>query len=270
MKAFIRWMFDRPLKKGTQICGRYQIRNVLGMGSYGITYLASELGGGDVCVVKQLRQTKVWTSSGRRSFDREAEILQGLDLPAAPRLYDVHRSGRSWFIVMEYVDGKNFEDLIFYDGCIFDEQQTILILLEALQITASLHSRGLIHRDLRMPNILQTGEGIRIIDYGLACRLTESETALYRHPEKRLMRSVSVKSDFYALGHFALFLLYSGYIPAAKKEKSWEEELSISSGLKSVLRKMLQIDSPYESAQDIIADLASLNMTSRVVIQENI
>ncbi|XBM33976.1 hypothetical protein AAG663_20640 [Bacillus licheniformis] len=71
------------------------------------------------------------------------------------------------------------------------------------------------------------------------------------------MRAVSVKSDFYALGHFALFLLYSGFTPSDEEEKCWEEELSISSGLKSVLRKMLQIDLPYERAEDIIGDLIS-------------
>ncbi|MFN2746562.1 MULTISPECIES: serine/threonine protein kinase [Bacillus] len=260
----LRWLFDRPLKEGTILGGRYQIQRVLGMGSYGITYLAKPLGGSDVYVIKQLRQTKAWTSGGRRSFDREADILRQLNEPASPRLYETMNSGRSRFIVMEYVDGKNFEDLIFGDGCIFDEKETVRILLEVLHITASLHDKGLIHRDLRLPNIFLTKEGIRIIDYGLACRLTESENVLYRHPEKRLMRSVSVKSDFYALGHFALFLLYSGYNPTASEEKSWEEELEISAELRSVLRKMLQIDSPYECARAIIADLASFKMSCRM------
>ena len=77
------------------------------------------------------------------------------------------------------------------------------------------------------------------------------------------MRAVSVKSDFYALGHFALFLLYSGFTPSDEEEKCWEEELSISSGLKSVLRKMLQIDLPYERAEDIIGDLISCTAERR-------
>lgn len=71
------------------------------------------------------------------------------------------------------------------------------------------------------------------------------------------MRAVSVKSDFYALGHFALFLLYSEFTPSGEEEKSWEEELCLSSGFTSVLRKMLQIDQPYERAEDIIGDLTS-------------
>ncbi|ASB91131.1 protein kinase [Bacillus sonorensis] len=269
MKTVLRWVFDRPLKKGTEIAGRYHIKRVLGMGSYGITYLAERLDGGGPCVVKQLRKTKGWTQGGRKSFAREAGILSKLAPPAAPRLYDVLKIGRNRFIVMEYIDGKTFEDLIFYEGRIFDERQTVLRLLEVLQIVSSIHGCGLIHRDLRIPNILDAGGSIRIIDYGLACSLADRERIVYRHPEKRLMRSVSVKSDFYALGHFTLFLLYSGYTPITKDEKSWEEELSVSPGLKAVLRKMLQIDPPYESAQDIIADLKSFCLTSGQAIKEN-
>ncbi|KKB72071.1 MULTISPECIES: serine/threonine protein kinase [Bacillus] len=269
MKTILRWVFDRPLSKGTEISGQYRIKDVLGMGSYGITYLAERLDGSGPCVVKQLRRTKSWTSDGRKSFDREAEILRTLGSPAAPRLYDVLDSGRKCFIVMEYIDGKTFEDLIFDEGRIFDERETVLVLLEVLRIVSSIHARGMIHRDLRIPNILESKEGIRIIDYGLACSLTEAGETVYRHPEKKLMRSVSVKSDFYALGHFALFLLYSGYIPKTKEEKSWEEELCISAGMKAVLRKMLQIDPPYNSAVDIIADLES-NLSPGLVIKENL
>ncbi|AJO16535.1 protein kinase [Bacillus paralicheniformis] len=257
MKTLMRWLFDRPLKKGTVLEGRYRINRVLGMGSYGITYLAEELGRSGFRVIKQQRKTKAWTSAGRRSFNREAEILRELDLPAAPRIYEVLQAAGERFIVMEYIEGKTFEDLLFYDGHVFDEQQTISILKEVLHSVSFLHRRGIIHRDLRIPNLIVSGGTIRIIDFGLACHLTERERVDDRHPEKRLMRAVSVKSDFYALGHFALFLLYSEFTPSGEEEKSWEEELCLSSGFTSVLRKMLQIDQPYERAEDIIGDLTS-------------
>ncbi|TWL18783.1 putative serine/threonine-protein kinase YbdM [Bacillus licheniformis] len=184
MKTLIRWLFDRPLKKGTVLEGRYRINRVLGMGNYGITYLAEELGRSGFRVIKQQRKTKAWTSAGRRSFNREAEILRELDLPAAPRLYEVLRAAGERFIVMEYIEGKTFEDLLFYDGRVFDEQQTISILKEVLHSVSLLHSRGIIHRDLRIPNLIVNRGTIRIIDFGLACRLTERERVDNRHPEK--------------------------------------------------------------------------------------
>lgn len=85
---------------------------------------------------------------------------------------------------MEYIEGKTFEDLLFYDGHVFDEQQTISILKEVLHSVSFLHRRGIIHRDLRIPNLIVSGGTIRIIDFGLACHLTERERVDDRHPEK--------------------------------------------------------------------------------------
>ncbi|MCY8575323.1 protein kinase [Bacillus haynesii] len=185
MKILMRWLFDRPLKKETVLEGRYRIHRVLGMGSYGITYLAEELGRAGFRVIKQQRKTKAWTSAGRQSFNREAEILRELDLAAAPRIYEVLQSAGERYIVMEYIEGKTFEDLLFYDGRVFDEQQTISILKEVLHSVSLLHRRGIIHRDLRIPNLIVNGGTIRIIDFGLACRLTERERVDDRHPEKK-------------------------------------------------------------------------------------
>ena len=56
-------------------------------------------------------------------------------------------------------------------------------------------------------------------------------------------------------GHFLLFLLYSTYEPVSKKKRSWEEELLISSPAKKVIRKMLQIDEPYEEVQVLLDDV---------------
>ncbi|WHF45284.1 serine/threonine-protein kinase [Bacillus licheniformis] len=98
MKTLIRWLFDRPLKKGTVLEGRYRINRVLGMGNYGITYLAEELGRSGFRVIKQQRKTKAWTSAGRRSFNREAEILRELiclPRPVYMRCFERPASGLS-------------------------------------------------------------------------------------------------------------------------------------------------------------------------------
>jgi serine/threonine-protein kinase len=125
-------------------------------------------------------------------------------------------------------------------------------LLELLAIVENFHKKGIIHRDLRIPNIIEQNGELHIIDFGLACFLTDPEDlGPDEHPEKIRMRAVTLKSDLFALGHFALFLLYSSYEPQSKKERGWEEELDISLSLKIVLRKMLQLDNPYESVNEI-------------------
>ncbi len=72
------------------------------------------------------------------------------------------------FFVMEYMPGKNFEDYIFSDGHVYTEREVFKILYEILEIVSVFHSKGIIHRDLRIPNILMKENEISIIDFGLA------------------------------------------------------------------------------------------------------
>ncbi|WP_237746903.1 protein kinase family protein [Geobacillus vulcani] len=76
--------------------------------------------------------------------------------------------------------------------------------------------------------------------------------------EQQLRRQVDVKSDIYALGHFLLFLLYSSYEPTEDKEKSWEDELSLSKETRCALRRMLQLDAPYASVAQLARDVADV------------
>lgn len=251
LKRLQRTLVDRPLKAGLLIQGRYLINNVLGMGSYGITYLAHDRLTKTTVVLKQLRTTKAKTESGLRSFKRESEILKAVQHRQVPKLLDEFQNDKGFFITMEWIKGDTFEDLIFRDRRTYSEKETITILLELFDILESFHEKEIIHRDLRIPNIIQRNGKLHIIDFGLACFLTDEENIdPEEHPEKLRMRAVTVESDLFALGHFALFLLYSAYEPQSKKEKSWEEELNISQPLKAVLRKMLQLDEPFHSVEE--------------------
>ncbi|WNB92777.1 serine/threonine-protein kinase [Bacillus sp. NEB1478] len=248
-KTLQRLWYDRPLKPGHTLEHRYTILEVLGMGSYGITYLASDQKTNTKVVLKQLRTTKARTASGLRSFKRESIILETLQHPRVPRLLDVFENENNHFIVMEWIQGKTFEDLIFRKDHKYSEKDTIRILVELLTIVETFHEKGIIHRDLRIPNIIERNGKLHIIDFGLACFLTDQEDLEpNEHPEKLRMRAVAMKSDLFALGHFALFLLYSTYEPLSRKERGWQEELDISLSFKTILRKMLQLDEPFQSA----------------------
>ncbi|MCM3731472.1 protein kinase [Fictibacillus nanhaiensis] len=258
-KDLQRTLFDRPLKPDLLIHNRYRIREVLGMGSYGITYLALDIQTNKTIVLKQLRKTKARTKSGLQSFQRESEILKVLQHQRVPKRLDEFQNELGYFLAMEWIQGDTFEDLIFRDHHTYSEKETVSVLLELFTIIESFHQKGIIHRDLRIPNIIKRNGKLYIIDFGLACYLSDKELQdPDDHPEKLRMRAVTVKSDLFALGHFALFLLYSAYEPQSKEEKSWEEELNISHSLKAVLRKMLQLDEPYHSVAEARTALTSI------------
>jgi serine/threonine-protein kinase len=248
---------EKPLKASEIICGKYMIDEILGKGSYGFTYLVIDQSD-NIFVLKQLRKYKMLEETGRNAFKREAAILKELNHPAFPTFYEQFEENHKQFIVMEYKEGKTFEDLIFKDNISFSESEAFKELYHILLLVQYIHEKEYVHRDLRIPNILKNNEDYYIIDFGLARNCHDQTSTIEEKVnflEKRLFREVAFKSDFYALGHFLLFLLYSSYEPVSKKQKSWEEELLISPFAKKVLRKMLQIDEPYEEVRQLINDV---------------
>lgn len=250
IKDYIRLWMEPTLKNGDMIKNRYKICEILGIGSYGISYLAIDLPKNKQIVVKQARKSK-----SESFYEREQEILSVLHHPNIPERIDYFHENGHIYIVMEYIDGKTFEKLIFQDGMQYDEKASFQILFEILTIVNYIHDKGIIHRDLRIPNIIDKDGEIFIIDFGLARYSDEPDTENYKHIEKRLQREIHVRSDFYSLGHFLLFLLYSSYIPNTRHEKSWEEELDISNEARQIIRRMLQLDFPYDHIQELIDDV---------------
>ncbi|MDG0028198.1 protein kinase [Priestia sp. Y58] len=254
-KHLHRWLVDRPFKKGKVICGRYEIIDVLGMGSYGITYVTNDIVQQKKVVVKQLRKTKQRTSQGLKSYHYEAKLLSQLNHPQIPSLYEAIETDEGCFLVMELIQGKTFEDLIFEEKCVYTEEQALDILLDILKVVSAIHEQGIVHRDLRIPNIIDVTGTIYVIDFGLARFLGGHEETSTLIEEQQFMRQTSAASDIYALGHFLLFLLYSGYEPAEKQERSWEQELSLSAPIKTIIQKMLRADESYESIKSLQKDI---------------
>ncbi|MEN3779418.1 serine/threonine-protein kinase [Priestia megaterium] len=254
-KYLYRWLVDRPFKKGKVICGRYEIIDVLGMGSYGITYVANDIVQQKKVVVKQLRKTKQRTSQGLKSYHYEAKLLSQLNHPQIPSLYEAIKTDEGCFLVMELIRGKTFEDLIFEEKCVYTEEQALNILLNILDVVSAIHEQGIVHRDLRIPNIIDVNGAIYVIDFGLARFLGDHEETSTLIEEQQFMRQTSAASDIYALGHFLLFLLYSGYEPTEQQERSWEQELHLSAPIKTIIQKMLRADESYESIKSLQKDI---------------
>ncbi|WP_035098441.1 serine/threonine protein kinase [Anoxybacteroides tepidamans] len=254
-RLIIERLFERSYKEGTILRdGRYQIVRKLGMGSYGIAYLANDLHTNKLVVIKRMRAIKRKTR--RKSFEREARILRRLDHPQIPALYETFTERKALHLVMEYMDGDTVESLIFEQGKTYTEEEAFLLLREVLIVVEHIHQAGIVHRDLRIPNILLRDTGVCIIDFGLARFLHERDSKIESYIlEKKLRRQIDIKSDIYALGHFLLFLLYSSYEPTTDEEKSWEEELELSDGARSILRKMLQISPPYRNIGELVRDI---------------
>jgi len=253
-KKWDAWV-DRPYAGGKVIYDQYQIINVLGMGSYGISYLCHDLKNDQKCVVKQVKPSKKGTILGIQGYHYEAMLLQRLSHPAIPAFYQQFEDTGNLFICMEYVHRKNLEDLIFDEGVKFSEMQALQMLLSLLDVVEYLHSQGVIHRDIRIPNVMvDDNHQLRLIDFGLARRVgdTDDHMNLDFQIEQKLRRSIEFTSDFYALGHFLLFLLYTTFESSEEIEDlGWEEELELNPATRSLIRRCLQLDKPFTNVDEL-------------------
>jgi serine/threonine protein kinase len=238
------------------IADRYQIIKHLGVGSYGNSYLVFDQVSQQKKALKTLRIHKRTTKSGKAGFEYEKNLLYSIQHPGFPQYFEDGVYKKIPFYTMEYIEGKNFEQLIFQDGRKYSESESFVIAYELLELIHYLHDQRLVHRDIRIPNVIANGSKIILIDLGLTRKY---DHGIDKESKRNLRKEVNPQADFFGLGHFLLFLLYSDYtFPNNKKEKSWEEELEISYQAKHIINRLLQIENSYESCEQVKSDIKTL------------
>ncbi|WP_309122340.1 protein kinase family protein [Paenibacillus sp.] len=250
-------------RPGAVVKGRYTIVKPIGEGSYGLAYLCRDRRAGDrPCVLKHVQPLRGGALRTEAVYSLETAMLERLRHPAVPRLLDRFRYRGAFCFAMEYVPGLSLEKLLFEEEHTFTEAEALLLLRRLIDVVADIHAAGIVHRDIRIANVIVDGERVHLIDFGLARDLRPGtpdpvpDDVLDDDPmEKKLRRRIDVTSDFYAMGHLLLFLLYSSY-PETREERTWEEELSsLAPETKRLLRRSLMTEQPYASAEEMRDDL---------------
>jgi serine/threonine-protein kinase len=259
IQRFFNGWRDFPLKEGTLLAGRYEVLNVIGQGSFGITYRSADRQRqNDVVIVKQSRPSK--GERARTMLVAEAEILDRVQHSSVPLRMDLFSDRKNYYLVMDYIEGDTFEQLIFEKGVIFDESDCAAWGLKILQAVAHIHHRGYVHLDLRLPNIVVRDGSVYILDFGLARKIGDHHEEQAPQSGKLPYRHLAEPTtDLAAIGHLMLYLLYSTFEvsdnDSLNEERSWEEELCISQELRMMLRKLLQLDEPFATAVEAIEAL---------------
>ncbi|GLC87624.1 serine/threonine protein kinase [Lysinibacillus piscis] len=225
----------------------------LGYGSYGRAYLIAEMSSQKRYVLKCLRPKHHRHTKTVQKFMQEIQIMRQLSLPTVPTFQMTGTIQNIPFFIMDYVDGQTFEELIFQKGQKFTVSQSLAITKQLLEQVVLLHEQGVVHRDLRIPNILLVKQQLYIVDFGLATLLKQQHVSAIRNPKK----AENHISDLYFIGHFLLFLLYSNYTPVKGKEKPWQEELALPYEVQHFLERLLWIGEPFHHALDALQSIPS-------------
>ena len=222
----------------------YTIINRIGEGSYGIAYLLEHKETGEKAVLKRLKAKHRHTKN-KHKFLQEVTFLKTLSSLPVPKVYMEGFIDEVPFYIMEHIEGDTFEQAIFERQETFSIADTLTKTEELLDIMIVMHEQGIVHRDLRIPNIILQQDKMTIIDFGLATKMDDSiRIEQIDNPKK----AASPISDLYALGHFMLFLLYSTYSPTSKKSRAWQEELALPRIVQHYIEQLLMIQPPFPNA----------------------
>jgi serine/threonine-protein kinase len=156
------------LASNTILKDRYRIIQPLGRGGMGAVYQALDEGHNRLVAVKETFAT---TDELRRAFRREAELLGNLQHPALPFVIEHFREGSGQFLVMQFIDGNNFEELLRLREQPFAVERVLEWADQLLDVLEEMHGNepAVIHRDIKPSNLKLTSKGkIILLDFGLA------------------------------------------------------------------------------------------------------
>ena len=210
-----------PPPAGDVMSGRYQIRGTLGQGGMGVVLEAQDLALRRAVAIKVLDPSLAEQQEFHQRFTSEARALAALDHASIVPVLDVGSDRGRHYFVMKLLEGEVLSARLRRGRT--PVHQALSIAIDVLDGLDHMHSRGVIHRDIKPGNVLVSTEGHAIIlDFGVLrlqgsdARVTKAGeyvgTPEYVAPELILTQPGDARTDVYSLG-ITLYELLTGRVP---------------------------------------------------------
>ncbi|MBP3938725.1 MAG: Stk1 family PASTA domain-containing Ser/Thr kinase [Clostridia bacterium] len=206
---------------GKRLDGRYEIREIIGVGGMAVVYKAYDNIDDRIVAVKILKEEFLANEEFRRRFKNESKAIAVLSHMNIVKVYDVSYGDRLQYIVMEYVEGITLKEYIQQQGFV-NHREAVFFIMQVLRALQHAHDKGIVHRDIKPQNILLLENGvIKVTDFGIA-RFFASETRTmtdsaigsvhYISPEQARGDITNDKADIYSVG-VMLYEMLTGRVP---------------------------------------------------------
>ncbi len=264
---------------GKVLNSRYELEQLIGTGGMADVYMARDNLLGRTVAVKILHPQYAKDEVFIARFRQEAQAAANLNQPNIVNVYDWGIENSTYYLVMEYVEGRDLKDIILQGGPLLPERAVEIAMSICLALQAA-HAQGIVHRDIKPQNIIVTYDNkIKVMDFGIArttggSAMTQTGTimgtAQYISPEQAQGRAADPRSDLYSLG-VVLYEMLTGKVPfdgdnpvSIAYKHVREDPLpptmvnpDISPGLEAVVMKALSKnpENRYQSAVEMRSDL---------------
>jgi serine/threonine protein kinase len=210
-------LISRKGSNGTKVV--YRRENELGRGGFAIVYNLVEVESNQVYALKQIDKELLG-----RNLDKlqvEISLQKSCNHPNIVRCFDSFGDANYQYLILEHCPCGSLQEKFTKEG-LFSEQYVSNVAADIIQGVAYLHSKNILHRDIKLPNLLVASDGsIKLADFGLSFKLGDKSngktvcgTPKYLAPEllTRGPEAHSTKVDIWAIG-VCVFILLNGYAP---------------------------------------------------------
>lgn len=272
---------------GHELGGRYQVIERIGGGGMALVYKAQDILLNRFVAIKVLRQQFVNDEEFIRRFRREAQSAASLSHPNIVSVYDVGQEEDIHYIVMEYVEGQNLNEII-KERAPLQVEESIRIASQIADALDHAHHNQIIHRDIKPHNILIGRNGrVKVTDFGIARAVTSATitqtgsvvgSVHYFSPEHAKGVTTGEKSDLYSLG-IVLYQMLTGQLPflgespisvALKHlQEHFEEPRKVNpmipQSVENIILKSMRKNPAerYQSAKEMLRDLETCLLPER-------
>jgi len=222
-------MEDRAKARlGTVLRGKYRLDRLLGIGGMAAVYKATHRNRAEFAI-KLLHTELSIHESVRTRFVREGYAANSVQHPGAVLVVDddIDENGQA-FLVMELLRGEELDKLRVNAGGTLEPPIVVALVLQLLDVLGSAHTQGIVHRDIKPPNLFVTTSGmLKVLDFGIARArdvATESAgvtgtgillgTPAYMAPEQAMAQPERIggRTDLWAAGATLFTLLTGEYV----------------------------------------------------------
>jgi TolB-like protein/Flp pilus assembly protein TadD/predicted Ser/Thr protein kinase len=278
-----------------QTVSHYRILEKLGGGGMGVVYKAEDTKLGRFVALKFLPESFFEDRHSVERLQREARAASALNHPHICTIHDIDEHEGRQFIVMELLEGQTLKHRIA--GQALPTDDVAKLGMQTAEALEAAHAKGIVHRDVKPPNIFVTARGdVKVLDFGLAKlvehssdlmvpmeSLTETQAAVgtlpYMSPEQLRGKRVDARTDIYALG-VVLYEMATGRRPFRERLSTQlvDDILhkspplpgrfnpGLSPKLEDIILKCLEKDpeNRYQSVKEVRVDLRRLEESSKV------
>jgi serine/threonine protein kinase/tetratricopeptide (TPR) repeat protein len=213
------------LTKGAVIASRYEILTLLGKGGMGMVYKAQDRLLDEVVAIKVLRSEFAQDPAMSQRFRSEIKLARKVSHPNVCRIHEYGEDGSISYISMALIEGTDLRRVLLQSRDGLPTEDAFRLALQITEGLQAIHDVGIIHRDLKSPNIVcdsATGGSARLMDFGIAkdSRSVGGLTAVgevmgtpeYMSPEQCRGNPLDFRSDIYSLG-IVIYEIFTGRVP---------------------------------------------------------